>query len=315
MDRVRMPMQAFGLHIVSELPMPELQAAEAGSGEAQVEVTLADLTDEWRQYGGAASYCAIYDDKLYLRVPDLALYCVEGGRSIKVSPLPDAPAARVRMYVLGTCMGVLLMQRGTLPLHGSAVLMNGQAYAFVGESGAGKSTLAAAFVREGFSIISDDVIAVDASSRQTAPIVAPAYPQQKLWQTSLEQLGMDGAERYTPLYETKYAVPTNADFHPSPVPLGGVFELDKEHVDSVSLMAVQGLKKLPLLQQHTYRHELIPLLGRLQWHLDMCVALSRTVPIFKLRRPAEGFLVEEMMRQIMDAARMPMLRASSTKAR
>ena len=38
-------------------------------------------------------------------------------------------------------MGALLMQRKILPLHGSAIAIDGKAYAFVGDSGAGKSTL------------------------------------------------------------------------------------------------------------------------------------------------------------------------------
>ena len=52
------------------------------------------------------------------------------------------------------------MQRKVLPLHGSAIAINGKAYAIIGDSGAGKSTLALAFLNRGYRLLTDDVIAV-----------------------------------------------------------------------------------------------------------------------------------------------------------
>ena len=57
-------------------------------------------------------------------------------------------------------MGAILMQRKILPLHGSAIAIDGKAYAIVGDSGAGKSTLASAFLKRGYQLLSDDVITV-----------------------------------------------------------------------------------------------------------------------------------------------------------
>ena len=68
-----------------------------------------------------------------------------------------------RLYILGTCMGAILMQRKILPLHGSVIAIDGKAYAIVGDSGAGKSTLASAFLKRGYQLLTDDVIAVSFS--------------------------------------------------------------------------------------------------------------------------------------------------------
>ena len=62
-------------------------------------------------------------------------------------------------------MGAILMQRKILPLHGSAIAIDGKAYAIVGDSGAGKSTLASAFLNKGYQLLSDDVIAVSLSKK------------------------------------------------------------------------------------------------------------------------------------------------------
>lgn len=94
------------------------------------------------------------------QVADTAIFAIQNGDTIQVSPMAGADEAKIRLFLLGTCMGALLMQRKILPLHGSAIAIDGKAYAFVGHSGAGKSTLASAFINKGFQLLSDDVIAV-----------------------------------------------------------------------------------------------------------------------------------------------------------
>ena len=73
-------------------------------------------------------------------------FCIQEGKRIIVSPIEGSDEDEIRLYILGTCMGAILMQRKILPLHGSAVAIDGKAYAIVGDSGAGKSTLASAFL-------------------------------------------------------------------------------------------------------------------------------------------------------------------------
>ena len=104
----------------------------------------------------------------------------------------------IRLYILGTCMGAILLQRKILPLHGSAIAIDGKAYAIVGDSGAGKSTLASAFLKRGYQLLSDDVIPVTLN-HANVPIVTPAYPQQKLWLESLNHFGMESTGLSTAL--------------------------------------------------------------------------------------------------------------------
>lgn len=85
---------------------------------------------------------------------------MEHGKRIVVCPQPGADEKKVRLFILGTCMAVIMMQRGILPLHGSAVVIDGWAYAFVGHSGAGKSTLSAALASRGYPLLTDDVVAL-----------------------------------------------------------------------------------------------------------------------------------------------------------
>ena len=61
--------------------------------------------------------------------------------------------------------GCNINAKKNFPLHGSAIAIDGKAYAIVGDSGAGKSTLASAFLNQGYQLLSDDVIAVSLSKK------------------------------------------------------------------------------------------------------------------------------------------------------
>ncbi|MFC4098189.1 HPr kinase/phosphorylase [Paenibacillus xanthanilyticus] len=278
--------ESFGLRIASEIELPELLPGKPQEPDwADIDIRLEDLEQVWREHEVPGDYYAFLPDRLLFYVPDIAIFSVSGGREIRVSPLPGSGETARRLYVLGTCMGTILIQRKTLPLHGSAVLIDGRAYAIVGDSGAGKSTLAKAFVERGHLLLSDDVIAVSQAGPDGRPIVQPAYPQQKLWQQSLDSFGLD-RRSFDPLYETKYAVPVRSGFCADPVPLAGVFELAKSEEGEIELAPYTGLEPLPILRMHTFRQFLIPQLGGDTWHFGAIARLASHIPVYRLRRPA-----------------------------
>jgi len=92
-----------------------------------------------------------------------------------------APMERtdVADFLLGPVLGVVLRLRGVVCLHASAVAFEGKAIAFVGAPGVGKSTTAALFVRNGHSILSDDIAALIERGRSFC--VLPAFPYLNLW--------------------------------------------------------------------------------------------------------------------------------------
>lgn len=285
--------QAFGLHISSEISLPEL-VTTARIGGADVEIRLGDLSKDWRAADVEDDFYAFEDDRFLFYVPEVAVYAIRGGRQIVVSPLAGAEDKRIRLYLLGTCMGAILMQRRTLPLHGSAVVVDGRAYAFIGESGAGKSTLAAAFRSRGYRLLTDDVIAVASGGADGGtPVVMPAYPQQKLWQESIEQLGLQ-SDRYRHLYLSKYAIPVTSGFSVDAVPLAGVFELSRTDGDEVALARCQVLERLALLRIHTYRPFLISRLAGDQWHFSTVTGMASRIDLYRLQRPGGGFSAQEM---------------------
>ncbi|GGD76105.1 aldolase [Paenibacillus nasutitermitis] len=290
---------AFGMRLTSEIPLPELTRSMHDTKDNDAEFVYGDLSFVWNEERDAhRHFCVCEEGRILFYIPATAVFSIEAGRKVTIHPMDGADEKKIRVYLLGSCMGALLFQRHMLPLHGSAVVIDDKAYAFVGESGAGKSTLAAAFLSKGYSLLTDDVIALSFTDAGV-PYVAPAYPQQKLWQESIDGLGMESGS-FVPLYEelSKFAVPVAAKFHTKPVVLGGVIELVRTEGEQWDIQPITKLNRFPLLFQHTYRNHFVSLLHLEQWHFAGMANIARHCEIFQLRRPTAGFTAQQLASQI-----------------
>ncbi len=293
---------AFGLNVLSEVPLPELCLSERDNVE--VIIKLGELHDKWSNFGKEKARFLIRENFVLFNMDDTAIFSISEGKEIVISPIEGASLDKIRLFLLGTCFGILLMQRGVLPLHGSAISINGKAYAFVGDSGAGKSTLAAAFIKRGYKLVSDDVIAINFSDDEK-PIVTPSYPQQKLWQESLNHFDME-CTKYRPIFEreTKFSVPVTSNYFNEPLPLGGVFELVKKENNDISINPINKLESLQTLYNHTYRQFLISSLGLLQWHFDLSAKVISKIDMYQLCRPLSYFSANELTSQVLSTLKM-----------
>lgn len=297
--------KVFGLNVLSEILLPELPQISKQADKADIEIKINDLSELWFEIAGQPNQFLVKENLVMFQLPNLATFAIQNGNKISVAPMNGADENEIRLYILGSCMGALLMQRKIFPLHGSAIAINGKAYAFIGDSGAGKSTLAAAFLSRGYKLISDDVIAVSLSKKDQVPLVSPAYPQQKLWQESLNAFGME-ASQYLPLFEreTKYAVPVNSQFSNETLPLAGVFELVKTENEGIEIHPIQKLERLHTLFCHTYRNFLIPRLGLMDWHFSISTTIVKQIDVFRLHRPTSGFTAHQLVSLILATLNM-----------
>ena len=295
----QMMYQAFGFTISSEMKLPELMQLEDTTSSACINIRFESLTDEWNHAEKKEHGYFVQGRRVLFEIEQVAVFAVESGHTISISPLPGSDEDEIRLYVLGTCMGIILMQHHLLPLHGSAIVLNGEAFAIVGDSGAGKSTLASAFMNHGVKLLSDDVIPICFTGER--PMVIPSYPSQKLWQESLDHFGMKSSN-YRPLYgrETKFSVPVRDGFLPQSVPLAGVIELLPVDKETISIYPIKGLERLHTLYKHTYRHIFLNPLGLLDWHFQRSVQLSNQLAIYQLKRPKSIFTAHELVRKILD---------------
>ena len=280
--------------------MPELPKILGKEEKIDIIIELADLKDLWNELAGPNPYFIVKENLVMFKIPNSGTYCIENGNKIIVSPINGSKEDHIRLYILGSCMGALLMQRKILPLHGSAIAINGKAYAIVGDSGAGKSTLASALLNKGYQLLSDDVIPVSLSS-QNIPMVTPAYPQQKLWEESLNAFGMK-SNNYRPIFdrETKFAIPVISQFSSQSLPLAGVFELVKTEADEIGIEPILNLQRLHTLYYHTYRNFFIDRLGLREWHFHMIASCVNKIQMYQLQRPINQFTANDLTTLILN---------------
>lgn len=178
--------------------------------------------------------------------------------------------------VLGPMMIVALALRGVWCLHASAVELDGEAVAFVGESGAGKSTLARALpeLSPAFRCAADDVLPVTLEAGP--PRVLPHFPQLK----------------YGPDRQPGPGVPAS-------LPLAAIYLL--EPVAAAAEAAVEGLAGYAAalaLVRHTVAARLFTA-DLLRRHVELCAGLASRVPVRRLlypRRWATLPRIEELLR-------------------
>jgi hypothetical protein len=272
----------FGLTVRSAMELPELRPADRGA--VDVEIGFRDLGAA--AAGKEAAGLTMTAGGAVLRVPQVGRYLIEQGCRIFVDPEDGVSPRNVRLFLLGSAFGALLHQRGLLPLHANAIVIDGRAVAFTGASGAGKSTLASLFHDRGHRLLSDDVCVVDVDEGGR-PIVHAGIPQMRLWRDSLEQSGraVDDFERVLDGRD-KYSVPTPGSDHAA-APLGAVYVLKRADEDGgrIGIRRLRGAEALKALIANTYRGRYIALLGDARRHWAASLDLVATVPVFELERP------------------------------
>jgi hypothetical protein len=281
--------RAYGLLIRSAIGLPEFLPVGAVDHDLAIRAS-AEAAREWRASGAgeAADYGFVPAPRggFVMHVPGIADYWVREGREIAFTPAAGSDAAAVRLYLLGSALGMALHQRGLPVLHGATVLQRQGATIFVGDSGQGKSTLAARLGRDGYPILGDDTM--------------PLWPQPcggfavwpgsrlfKLWSDSLAVLGETAARLESVGNRMhKYFVPNTFQPADRPVPVAEVVELAAGRGDAApGLEMLDGLEALRVIVANTYRPEYVALLGREAEHFRLCARLAGGVAVRRLRRP------------------------------
>jgi hypothetical protein len=240
---------AFGLNVRSELPFPSLEPGEAWA-EADVEIRLADLGDLRASLTAAGEHYRLSAGEVAVTSVQLGTFSVRGGHEILLDPAPGLDLDGFHVAVVTAPLAALLVQRGFLLLHGSAVVIDGEAVCFVGNSGVGKSTMAAAFHARGHDLVVDDVIAIRFNAG--VPVVQPGFPQFKLWPDSLVALGTDPSQlpHLDPEVEKRAHRITTGFCSPEPLPLRRIYFLGWGHELRIEPLEQRG--SFLKLSAHTY---------------------------------------------------------------
>ena len=286
---------AYGLAIRSALPLPELVAGEAGAS-VDVVVRLGSLGRRPPEIDNREGCFHATSEEAYLFWRGIGTFMVRGGHEIVVEPAPGVEERVLRLFVLGSALGVLLHQRGLLVLHASVVGVSGGAVAFLGGSGWGKSTTAAAMHMRGHGILTDDVAALDVDGMGN-PIVLPAFPRLKLCVEAAASLGFDleTLTMFDPEDERREYRVTHG-FLQAPLPLKRIYVLDEGMRQEIEPLRPQ--EAFVELVRHSYAVGHLGAVGATREHFRQCARIADSVSISRLKRQRSVSVLPDVARLV-----------------
>jgi hypothetical protein len=289
--------RAFNLTISSQLNLPELCALPH-----QPELPP-DVRIQWGAVAAVGLDSPLVTDlefqanekSLWLNIPKVARYLISDGNQITIEPYAQSDEDSIRLFLLGSSMGALLMQRNVFLLHANAIKIGNQCISFAGASGIGKSTLAAAFLQKGYSILTDDVCAIDSKGD-----VLPGFPHIKLWADASRHMAIEtqSLRKIRPTLD-KFSVPAGTQFYGSPLPLKVVYILDAHNHNSFKFTQLNSSQKFNPLKNNTYRGQYLKGLCRVQSHFKQCGMIASQVEVVHITRPNRGFQLNALIERIL----------------
>ena len=189
---------------------------------------------------GGTRWVLLEDQSLFLQWPGIFEFKISGdGHLIVARHLREPDAAEFETLLLGPVISFALLKLGVEQIHATAVVIDGEAVAFVGESAFGKSTLAASFVRAGFRLLTDDLLVITpAEGRLWAH---PGPKRIKLFpETAREVFGVQTSGLPQTLLTPKFLIPLHSDqFQCCAAALKRIYVLNSPESKSSSMILIR----------------------------------------------------------------------------
>ncbi|MEM1095883.1 MAG: hypothetical protein AAGJ10_14895 [Bacteroidota bacterium] len=283
----------FGERVASAFPLP-LEAAPLGTSSVSI-------------LPGVASYSLPNINaglNFELRGRNLQLYYADAGNfvldptgHIYATALQEPPSPFFYRFIAMNMLGLLLMMRGRLVLHGSGVATTDGQALIVGKSGAGKSTLTLALHAAGYPLVCDDVAVINIEKR---PYAERGVPYVKAWGDALHTLNIPAQ----PLEQLSAQVQKRlVPFTPATL-AGGLRRIYVlEPAERVTLEPMPFAGAFEHLVRHTFMPRGLELVGQQQRHFADLASLLRHVEVYRITRTSDFTSLAECVALIGDKAR------------
>ncbi len=217
---------AYGLAISSDVCLPELaKHPYPETALEKIKITRSDRTN-WPKLKISEHSTAIVqmsDDDWRLELEGIGWFRVSEGQYIEWERWDDSVSDRdLRIFLVSSALGALMIQRGSLVLHATSVVKDGKAIVLLGEPASGKSTLAFCLQANGWKLLSSEISYIDSDG-----MVWPGVQQIKLWLNATMELELNkdnlpavrkGLKRYS-------IMPTNLAVVNRHFPLKTIYDL------------------------------------------------------------------------------------------
>jgi hypothetical protein len=285
----------YGIGVASDAPLalPEYVNDRLGDVEcvtAPAANALARLPDDAdSQTNSWYRHASLPDGSTYVRWEGIGEFVVAAdGRRITYRRLNDSSFESFQVYMLGQALSFALVKQRFEPLHATAVVVDGEAIAFLGNNAFGKSSLAACFLEAGYPMLTDDLLILRPSP--DGVLAYPGPPRIKLFRGVAKRfLGQAGHRGRMNEDTDKLIVPIDGERRCSrPVRLKAIYTLaaprDACRRPDVSIEPLSAREVFVELIKGTFNRRLVSR-QRLERQFSFVGALTELVPMRKLIYP------------------------------
>lgn len=292
--------RVYGINIESNIEVPEFEVIDINS-DIDVKLSFGVVKEEIRDLITQGHRVKYEKKDMWFYVEDVAIFHIYNGDTVVIEPMRDKNNKMIKLYIMGSVMGMILLQRNMVAIHGGGIVIDGKGCIFTGQKGAGKSTITTALRKKGYKFIADDVCSINIGDKNT---IHHGFGYQKLCEDAMEKLGYN-LDEFEPfrgdLDVNKYIVPAFDEFTKEEVPLEAIFELTVGDVDEVKEEEILGADKMKKLIDNVFRIEMLTYAGGIDTaYFKQCLDIVKSTKMYKITRPKEVFSVEEQISLIRD---------------
>ncbi len=296
---------AFDLIFKSDkLHLPELKKVKVNNDIYDVLITQ-DNHKKWPEIKEGeydTHFLKMQKNDFRLTILGIAIFRVTKGKNIYWNKLStEVSESDLKAFLFSSVFGALLIQRNFLLLHGNALIKNKRLIICLGKSGAGKSTISYILMKNGWKLISDDLVAIDDLMN-----VSIGIQRIKLWQDTLEMFNIENhnLERVRSKIN-KYIIPKkNLKLANSTSPIYSIFIVYSQDDYLVDPTISDALKidsekaKFFLIKDNIFRPRFAKGLQKESLYFKKIISLMKKVPLFLLPIPnnlskMEDFIIEK----------------------
>lgn len=293
--------KVYGLILQSNIVIKELLKYNLKENEEpDIIVKVEEMPEDIHKLLESGKHSNISEKDFWFNVEGVGIYRIVKGKNIYIEPT-GGNLEDIKCFLLGTAMGVALIQKKIVAIHGGCIKIGDKSIIITGESGAGKSTLVSSFRMKGYKFLSDDVCAIKLNNK-LEPMAMPAYPQQKLCKDAMDKFNLNKCEyKFIDEEREKYAIPALDEFSINEVPFKYLFIISVSNdIKEVKTEEIKGVAKLDYVINNIYRIQLANAIGFNREYFNNIVNISKNLYVYKIIRPNNKFTVNEQMKKILD---------------
>lgn len=288
--------KVYGLNVESEILVPELTTLENNiENNIDVKIHYKPMTDDIKLKVDEGKKAFYNGKEVWFHIDNVGTYLIQNGDTVTIDLCENPDLNILKVYILGSVLGIILLQRNIVAIHGGSIVINNKGCIFTGDKGAGKSTLTTALRQRGYDFVSDDVGAIELND---IPMINPGFGYQKLCEDAMTKLGYDSS-KYTPFrsdMNIKYIVPALDNFVSEKVPFNALFEIEQGDTQTVEVVEVTGNEKLQKIIKNVFRIEVLMYSGGVPGdYFKKCIEIAKHIKFYKITRPKNQFTVNEQI--------------------